>query len=456
MMIIRTKTVFLLMAVMCSSLAFAKLTPEEAARLGDDLTPIGAEKAGNAEGTIPPFSGKLPEFPEEVYSKPGAHLPNPYGDEEPLFVITADNVAEHADKLTEGQQAMFEKYPETFKMKIYPSHRDALFDDWVYRHSIENATRAELADGGNGVINAYAGPPFPIPKTGQEAVWNHLVHASHYYTKTRYDAAAVYNNGSIAWEGYRVETLAPYQDENGSIETFNDMLGYQFREILDPPQKKGELILVQEPLDQVAEPRKAWNYLPGTRRVRRAPVVAYDSPTGPGKLITTDDGRMFNGAIDRYDWNLLGKKEIYIPYNNYDMDSPDLSYKELLQVNHVNPEPMRYELHRVWVVEATLKEGKRHVYGKRVLYIDEDSWNSVIMDNYDTRGNIWRTAMQTSVIHPLMAGLYGRLWIYNDLQADAYVIDRLVNEQPQAERFDQEAVSPEYFTPANLRRITRR
>ena len=82
---------------------------------------------------------------------------------------------------------------------------------------------------------------------------------------------------------------------------------------------------------------------------------------------------MFNGAPDRYDWKLIGKKELYIPYNAYRLDSPQLKYSDIIKPGHINRDLTRYELHRVWEVEATLKTGERHIYAKRHFFIDEDT-----------------------------------------------------------------------------------
>jgi hypothetical protein len=435
----------------------AKVSPEEAARLGQDLTAIGAEKAGNAEGTIPAFTGEMPTFPQAIVDSPRAHLPNPYADEKPLFVITAQNYKEHSDKLTAGQQAMFEKYPKTFKMPIYKTHRNGVFSEFVNKNSKINATTAELTGGGNGAKNAWGASPFPIPKTGAEAMWNNSMRPGPRSYDVTYDSAAVYGPGNRSMEKTRTRTYAPNNDFESSREEFaeKEMVGYQLVEWLEPKRKRGEIILVHEPLDLVANPRSAWTYNPGSRRVRRAPVVAYDSPAGPGKLLTTDEARMFNGGLDRYNWDLKGKKEIYIPYNNYDLDNPSLSYDEVLGDNHINPDLMRYELHRVWVIEATLKENQRHIYQTRTFYADEDTWFIQLSDNFDARGQLWKTNMATMVYNPRLPGPYARVWAYNDLIADVYAVEKLINEQEEYDDLSMPIIPLDVFTPSGIRMLTR-
>ncbi|NRB38696.1 MAG: DUF1329 domain-containing protein [Pseudomonadales bacterium] len=439
-----------------ASQALAKVSVEEASQLGTNLTLVGAEKAGNEAGTIPAFSGKIPHFPESVYQNPGKHLPNPYADESPLIVLTAENYKAHSDKLTAGQIAQFEKYPQTYRMKIYPTHRDGVYDARVGKNALKNATEAELVSGGDGITGAFGGPPFPMPKTGQEVIWNQLVRTEGYFMDTTYDGAAVYAKGNRLKTRTRIQRVAPYVDVTGNADSFSGIIGYQILRTLLPKRQAGDVVLVHEPLNQVETPRSAWSYMPSTRRVRRAPVIAYDYQVSPGGLIYADEGRLFNGALDRYDWKLLDKQEKYIPYNNYDMDNPELSYDELLTKKHINPEYMRYELHRVWVVEATLKEGSRHALAKRVMYFDEDSWNLQLVDGYDKQGMLWHTGMQTLVIDPFMPGPIGRISVMNDLSSGDYAVESLLNESADIQRFDLKPMHIEAFTPQGIRRSVSR
>jgi hypothetical protein len=184
----------------------------------------------------------------------------------------------------------------------------------------------------------------------------------------------------------------------------------------EPARQKGQMTIVHEALDQVKNERKAWVYIPGARRVRRAPTVGYDTPDGPGGLVTVDDSLGFNGALDRFTWNLVGKKEVYIPYHAYKFDDPKVKYDTLLQKGHANPEYMRYELHRVWIVEADLKDGQRHVYKKRRFYIDEDSWQIVLLESYDGRGELWRVGVLNTLYDYSLQGYVARAQMFHDLQ----------------------------------------
>ncbi|MFL8988435.1 DUF1329 domain-containing protein [Pseudomonas sp. QLc11A] len=455
---IQHKTLLLsvLLASSFSSVALAKSSPEEAARLGRELTPMGAEKAGNADGSIPAWSGKWRGAPPNLnYAGSGSQYPNPYADEKPLFTITAQNMAQYEGKLSDGQKALFRHYPQTFKMPIYPSHRDFRYSERVESNIAKNAVDAELISDGNGVTNAIGASPFPIPKNGYELMWNLNLPARAWKEDAVYTMALTLSNGERSLESMDYKIYSVWDDPKESVGSSGGVQAYAMVSTLEPARKKGEIILAHTFTDPMASPSQAWQYVPGMRRVRRAPTVAYDTPFGAGGFRVMDEDRLFNGAPDRYEWKLLGKQEMYIPYNNNKLDDPGLKLDQLLATKgHVNPDYMRYELHRVWVLEANLKPGKRHVYGKRRLYIDEDSWIGVLADNYDGKGALWRSNMQTTVYAYDMQGFQARLAMFHDLIAGSYLTDRLLNGQPPA-RLNSSSFEADYFTTTNLRKLGR-
>ncbi|MRI33822.1 DUF1329 domain-containing protein [Endozoicomonas sp. OPT23] len=453
-MIIRTSLLVMgISALMTAGSVSAKVSPEEAAKLGKELTPVGAERAGNAEGTIPEWNPEI-KIPAS-YKGTGHHLPNPYADENPLFVISKDNLDQYKDKLSAGQIALFKTYPDTFKMKVYPSHRNGSYSDFVHQNTKINATTAELAPGGNGVRNAWGGAPFPIPQSGEEAIWNLSQGGGMRYNFTVAEQAIVYRDGSRLMGRATHENFAPYFDPQSSREAFlenqHPKLLY-LTQALAPAREKGAATMIHLPLDTSAQPRSAWTYSPGVRRVRRAPTIGYDNFEGLGKFRTVDSGAGFNGATDRYNWKLLGKKELYIPYNTYDFDSPELNLEELLTKNHINPEHMRYELHRVWVVEATLKEGERNVFKKRVLHFDEDSWHPSVVDMYDNRGDLWRVSMMNTLTGFDFKGVRVRNLVYHDLLSKEYMVDNLINRTAPFD-LSKKANEISYFKPSTLRKL---
>ena len=449
--VLRTATVLALGCVAALPAA-AGISPEAIARLGRDLTPLGAERAANPEGTIPEWTGGITR-PPDGYTV-GQHHPDPYADDEPLFVIDAANLDAHRDRVSVGHQRMLEAYP-TFRLPVYPTRRSASFPQRIYDATRTAAATAELVDDGNGVGGAVIGIPFPIPASGLEAIWNHLLRYRGESVSCIVGQAAVTRGGAYTLVKSRVEVELRYSLPGMTLEELGNTMILYKQKVLAPPRLAGDLLLVHETINQVRETRKAWVYNPGQRRVRRAPNVAYDTPgsTSDG-LRTADQVDMFNGAVDRYDWTLVGKREMVVPYNAYGLHSDELAFSDILMPLHVNPALLRYELHRVWVVEATLKEGATHLYKRRTFYVDEDSWSILVADMYDNRDQLWRVSEGHVINYYEKPLVWPTLTVHTDLQAGRYFVTGLDNEFPMC-AWDLGFTSRD-FTPGALRREGRR
>lgn len=437
--------------VLFSSVVVAKVPQQAVAKLGRSLTPVGAEKKANADGSIPAWSGGITQAPQNY--KVGDFHPDPYAEDKVLFSITPDNIQQYQDKLTPGQIALFNAYPTTFKMHIYPTHRSASYPQHVYDETKANAARTELAAGGTGLNNAAVGFPFPIPNSGLEVIWNHAVRYRGESVARRTGQVTPLRNGSYTLVKFQEQFDLLYNKKGTKPEDLekSNMLFYFKQKVTSPARLAGTALLVHETLDQIKEPRQAWTYNTGQRRVRRAPNVAYDAPgTAADGLRTTDDFDMFNGAPNRYDWKLIGKKELYIPYNTYQLHSSEVKYSDIVRPGHINQDLVRYELHRVWVVEASLKADTRHQYKKRVFYIDEDSWQIAVTDIYDTQENLWRVGMAHAINYYEVPTLWSTLDVYHDLKSGRYLALGLDNEDGVYDF----TVKLNYkdFTPAALRR----
>lgn len=435
---------------LCSIAVQASVSVQEAQELGTVLTPLGGEKSGNADGSIPAWTGGLVKPPTPY--KSGDHYIDPFPEDKPLFTITATNLEHYKDKLTAGQIALFKAYPDSYQMPVYQTRRTAAAPQWVYDNTLKNATSAKLLEGGNGFSDAFGGIPFPIPKSGVEAVWNHLARYRGTHLVQPLNEATVQAEGSYTMYRYKQEVMFNYYDPTSNFAQLQNVMFHYFSEALSPARIAGGVNLVYETMDQVREPRLAWAYEAGTRRVRRAPTLAYDTPGDTEGVMTLDSKDMFNGSPDRYDWKLQGKKEIYIPYNNYKMTAAGVAYKELLKPGHLNPKFTRNELHRVWKVEGTLKSGARHLYSKRTLYFDEDSWQIVLADQYDSRGELWRVSIAYLINYYNLPTIWSAVDVFHDLQSRRYVAHKLDSEEPSAIDFDQPNPSSDYFNPAELRR----
>lgn len=453
---IKTTLYSSLLIVFCwlqTSTLQAEVTTEQAARLGRDLTPLGGEKAGNSDGSIPAWEGGITE-PPAGYTR-GKHYVDPFAADQPLFTITAGNMGNYADKLSEGHKALLTTYPDTYKMQVYPTRRSASAPQHIYDATREAAVSARLSEDGNGVSGVAMGIPFPIPENGHEVIWNHLLRYRGENVHREYAQVAPTRSGDYTLVQITEDISFQYNRRGTSVDDLNNLIAVFKQEVTAPARLAGGILLVHETLDQKVENRKAWLYNPGQRRVRRAPNVAFDNPgTASDGMRTSDQLDMFNGSLERYNWNLVGKKEIYVPYNSYRIQSPELEYKDILTPLHINQDLPRYELHRVWVVDAMLKEGARHLYKRRTFYVDEDSWQVLVVDQYDNRDNLWRVSEGFAMNYYDLPTLWTTLEVHTDLQAGRYLAFGLYNESVPYD-FERE-MSSEDFTPAALRRDGRR
>jgi len=383
------KTLLAATVLALAASAQASVTQDEAKQLGAALTAVGAEKAANKDGSIPEFAGGMTTAPAG-YVKNGIR-PDPFASEKPRQTITGKTMAGMEDKLTAGARELLKRYPD-FRIDVYPTHRTVTLPKPILDNTAKNALATKSVDSGVGVEGALAGVPFPIPKTGNEVMWNHLLRYQGEAFTTRYESWNVDSSGvaSLATAGEIFEEFPIVKQgepaKQGDV-FFRTKLAY-----LAPARRAGEGLMVFDAVNAAVQPRKVWQYLPGQRRVKLAPDVAYDTPNpGSAGSSTYDDAWIFNGALDRYDFKLVGKKEMIVPYGTYKLFAAKVA-ADVVKPNHLNPDFVRWELHRVWVVEATLKPGKRHIYSKRTFYIDEDSWVALASDEYDAHGQLYRAS----------------------------------------------------------------
>ncbi|PJI47278.1 MAG: outer membrane lipoprotein-sorting protein [Pseudomonas sp.] len=442
---------FILALSLLASQVMAAVPADEAARLGTTLTPLGAEKEGNAAGSIPAWTGGLPKDAAPVQAN--GFLGDPFASEKPLFVITSANAEQYKANLTAGQMALFKRYPQTYRIPVYPTHRSASVPPAVMEAAKQSALNVQPINGGDGLSN-FSGSgyyAFPIPKNGVEVVWNHITRYVGGNYKRSYIQATPQVDGAYTPVRFEEEQVYPKQISDLPAERQDNLLYFVKQRVTAPARLAGTVVLAHETLDQIKEPRLAWVYNAGQRRVRRAPQVAYDGPgTAADGLRTADNLDMFNGAPDRYEWQLVGKKELYIPYNSYRLESTALKYDDIIKAGHINPDHTRYELHRVWEVVATLKPGQRHVYAKRHMYIDEDTWQIAEVDHYDGRGQLWRVGEGHALYRYDQQASYLAAETLYDLFSGRYIVLGLRNEEPRSTQYGFSAKTFD-FTPAALR-----
>jgi hypothetical protein len=429
------------LAFTCSLSAQAAVSAEEAAKLKSELTPLGAEKAGNRDGSIPAWTGgytiPLPGF------KNGGKRSDPFASEKPLYSISVANMAQYADKLSDGTQALMKKYPQTYRVDVYPTHRTAAAPQWVYDNTFKNATSARLE--GELLKGAYGGIPFPIPKSAKEVIANHELH---WRGEAWQQVFRGYVGTAAGQKVLSVEALGdfqmPYYAQGQEAKFAGD---YWLIRMVNsgPPVRAGEAITGRLNLDQ--DKSATWVYLTGQRRVRKLPNACCDTPAPASSGVASfDEVDVLAGRNDRHDWKIVGKKEMLIPYNSNRMHVPGKD-SDLLLANHLNPDHVRWELHRVWVVEGTLKPGQRHQAVRARYYMDEDTWVAVLGDRWDANGQLWKTIWAHPVVMPdLPATTPQQQWGFNDLISGAWYASGVVNELPQQYKIVQRR-GDGFFTP---------
>lgn len=443
------KIVLYFVLVCISSLVQAN--DKRVSRLDDGLTPLGAERMGNGTD-IPAWTGGIPKSKDH---QSGKFHSNPYFREEPLFSINQKNMDEYKPRLSFGTQKLLEQFP-SMELLIYKTHRSASYPEYVYDGIKNNLKTSKLLELGAGVAGARISSPFPIPQNGLEVLWNHTLR--YRGQSIGFEASTVHINAS----GSRAVTLRDYKYyfaysvPNTSTADLNNKIFFLKRKTLAPSSQAGRITLVHETLDQIQSPRKSWIYVPGQRRVRRTPNLSHDTPdASTDSLRTIDQVDMFNGSPTYYEWELVGKQEMYIPYNSYALHSKDLTVEDITGPAHLNPKLLRYEAHRVWVVEANLRVGLQHRYAKRRYYFDEDSWSIVYAEEYDEEGNLWQFTESHLINYYEVPLVFSTLENTYDFKGGRYFVEGIDNDRGATYDFSSE-YTERHFTTSAVRREARR
>lgn len=446
-----TATAVASMLLSVAGASYAAVSADEAAKLKTELTPLGGERAGNKDGSIPAWTGVPAPYGQY---KAGGRRPDPFASDKPLYTVTSKNMAQYADKLSDGVKAMLTKYPDSFRLDVYPTRRTAAAPQWVYDNTLKNATRAKLE--GEKVVGAYGGVPFPIPKTGTEVMWNHQLRwrgASIDSDMRAYLNTAVGQRVLVGESSYTEQY--PYFMKDGNADEFQKVGDYWMLRILTsgPPIRAGEGIAGRQNVDPDKD--QVWVYLAGQRRVRKLPNACCDAPSPPtAGLMTFDETYVYGGRMDRFDWKIVGKREMLVPYNTNGLLTAEKD-EDLFLSKHMNPDRVRWELHRVWVVDAELRAGQRHATPKSRYYVDEDSWFALLGDRWDARGQLWKTMWHPPFAAPDMPGLGGTMFGYYDLLSGAWFVQGVTAQQAKqyqlTGRLKETMFSPEAMAGEGVR-----
>jgi len=414
--------------------------PEKVPTLGEELTPFGAVRAGNRTRAIPPWTGGLTKLRADAV--PGRTQPDPYDEDTRWFTVEPADLERYKIRLSAGLQALLQKYP-AFEIPVYPTRRSAAAPQRVYEASLENAKRAKLGENGLALSGAAVGVPFPIPANGVQAMWNHILRWRGETISRTGTTILPEPTGALSQSMYREEILSGYAagQEGRPL--------YYRRTTLSPKAEAGTTLLLQGTLNPIQAGFAAWYRAGETGKPVRANDYVYDRPDpATGGIRTADMLDMFSGPLDRFDFTLVSRREMYVPYNANRMNAAGLTPADLLWATHPNPQFLRYELHRVWVVEAKLKPNFRHALPERTYYLDEDSWQIVMADHYNANGDLVRYAEAHNVAYPLVPAFAPAMEITYDLEGGRYVVSGIDNDlKPPV--FGK-PMKPEDFGPESL------
>lgn len=414
--------------------AWAGVPEAQIARLGQDLTPMGAEQAGNADGSIPAWTGGLTSAPDGIGFKGDGYYPDPFASDPVLYTVDKGNAAQYGDTLTPGQKAMMAAYPD-YKLNVYQSRRTCALPQAVYDATKENAKTAALGGGGDSLSGILMGIPYPLPFDAYEIVWNHNLRYRGYKMTRTFASAAPTRTGSFTPVIVKDEAVFDYASpDNKSFKALDNVSLRYIQETLAPARRAGQLLLVHETVDPKIGERRSWQYTTGNTnsapRVQRTSAVNYDNPQIYSDAMSTADSfDVFSGPLDHYNWTVLGKEERLVAYNSYKLSSPTLKYADIIKAGHLNQDLVRYEKHRVWSVEAVLKPSERHVYSRRVAYFDEDGGNMVGGELYDARGGLWRVQEAQIIQYYDVPTCFNASDVVYDLVEGRYVVQNLKNEE---------------------------
>lgn len=434
----------------------------DASRLGKELTSLGAEPGANKDGSIPAFVGTESPASGWSWGKKREDFWKHKG-EKPLFTIDASNVDKYADKLSAGQVTMV-RQTKGYTMAVYPTHRTCAAPDFVVENTKKNVGLAKLnANGWSLAEAALPGIPFPMPENGAEVMWNAKMRYRGMAVDYKYTiTAASPRKGSDEWIKAGSDQTNYYPWGAKGSQLFSKMApieNFVYFGYSTPAALAGQALAITIYTEQ---PTETFLYFPGQRRVRRMPSYAYDAPQiGFENQYTLDEPYVFNGPMDRFDWKLAGKKEIFVPYNSFGAYDFSAKFEDVAQKDFIAASHRRYELHRVWVVEATVKPGMRHLAPKRTFYIDEDSWNPVLADDYDGQGKLWKVREGFSIpVYETGACDVSAFVQYNVLEGRYVVDEHAIGTGSDVHWLTEPGNNPRlkaaFYTSENLRAISDR
>ena len=375
------------------------------------------------------------------------------------YTVTSSNVAEYAGMLNPGQINMFAQYPDTYRIDVSEASPSCVVDPDIASISLANGSMVNDNEGIE--VPNFGQTPFPDPSQAQHFVWNYRMYAGQISAVDRIQTSTnVKADGSITFGQQETSISFPTNPRTKTMYADKNLFALFMQKNLGPPRTAGTVTLVHDFIDSYMQPRKAWQYSPATRRVRRTPNISYDTlTTAGGGIVTVDQFGGFNGAQDRYDWSYEGKQTMIVPFMNDALAENPIA--DTHGVGHLNPDYVRFEELDVHVVHAQLSPGQRHLYTSRTFYvIDDDFYGLAIMDAFDENGDMLRHQFNTTT------SAYGGLgtnecYLMGEFTVDfatrTYSGNNLLGDgiSNVSTIYNGEEKPASFFTPDGLRRYAR-
>ncbi|KVN56173.1 DUF1329 domain-containing protein [Burkholderia stagnalis] len=428
----------------------------------EDLTPVGAERGASKDGGVPAFAGKQSPEAGWEWGKVRADYWK-HKNEKPLYSIDAANVDKYADKLSPGQVALI-KQKKGYRMDVYPSHRECQLPDVAEQNSKANLAAAKLNSTGEALASAVLpGVAFPQPKSGVEAILNYEMRYRGEGIEWAQTVTAVSPRpGGSEWidaTGPQTYFFPSAKLGKSSPQDVNQLSAAVYFQMNSPAALAGQAFVQRQYYDKDSE---TYYYFPGQRRVRRMPAYTHDAPLiGFENQYLIDEANMINGSLDRFNWKLVGKKDMIVPYNAFGMYKYKSNLHDVATPDGINAANRRYETHRVWVVEATVKPSARHVASKKTFYLDEDSWLALVGEDYDAQGKLWKVRESYPIpVWELGGTCDNQPLAQYDLINGRYVFDASSIGQGKDIRYYEKASDPrfktDFYSAESLRSVSER
>jgi len=247
------------------------------------------------------------------------------------------------------------------------------------------AGTCKVAEDGQ-LLNWVAGRPFLEPKTGYEIAWNFEKRYRSDDYEHPYISAVTSKKGKVkhylrgAWRRMyligRTEVDPKPRFPNDKGLELLDSFGYT-----EPYSLRGVIPLYIRYEDQL-KADDMWMYIPTMRRTRRMSTAQRMDTLGGGFEATWDDFQNMSGKIMQYDWKLIGQKEALLP-------TMAKGKPEWVEGRHLTGVDDRYRRVKTYIIECIPKD-PNHIYSKKVLWVDSESWHMPYGEYYDRNGELWK------------------------------------------------------------------